>query len=114
MSDVAYFDNAATTFPKPECVYDFADSFYRSSGGNIGRGGNALAVAAGDIARKAKDNLRKLYACPASEVVFTSSATDALNRILLGLDLKPGDHVYVTPFEHNAVTRPLHHLVKTK
>lgn len=114
MSDVAYFDNAATTFPKPECVYDFADSFYRSSGGNIGRGGNALAVAAGDIARKAKDNLRKLYACPANEVVFTSSATDALNRILLGLDLKPGDHVYVTPFEHNAVTRPLHHLVKTK
>ena len=62
MSDVAYFDNAATTFPKPECVYDFADSFYRSSGGNIGRGGNALAVAAGDIARKVKDNLRKLYA----------------------------------------------------
>ena len=114
MSDVAYFDNAATTFPKPECVYDFADSFYRSSGGNIGRGGNALAVAAGEIARKAKDNLRKLYACPAREVVFTSSATDALNRILLGLDLKPGDHVYVTPFEHNAVTRPLHHLVKTK
>lgn len=112
MSDIAYFDNAATTFPKPACVYDFADSFYRNSGGNIGRGGNALAAAAGDIARRAKDNLRELYACPASEVVFTSSATDALNRILLGLDLEPGDHVYVTPFEHNAVTRPLHHLVK--
>ena len=112
MPSIAYFDNAATTFPKPECVYDFADSFYRSSGGNIGRGGNALAAAAGDVARKAKDNLRGLYACPAREVVFTSSATDALNRILLGLDLCPGDHVYVTPFEHNAVTRPLHHLVK--
>lgn len=114
MSDIAYFDNAATTFPKPESAYNFADSFYRSSGGNIGRGGNALAVAAGDIARKAKDNLRKLYDCPAREVVFTSSATDALNRILLGLDLIPGDHVYVTPFEHNAVTRPLHHLAKEK
>lgn len=114
MSNIAYFDNAATTFPKPESVYNFADSFYRSSGGNIGRGGNVLAVAAGDIARKAKDNLRKLYDCPAREVVFTSSATDALNRILLGLDLIPGDHVYVTPFEHNAVTRPLHHLAKEK
>jgi selenocysteine lyase/cysteine desulfurase len=45
-ASIAYFDNAATTFPKPEVVYDFADSFYRGSGGNIGRGGNALAVAA--------------------------------------------------------------------
>ena len=115
MSDIAYFDNAATTFPKPESVYEFADSFYRSSGGNIGRGGNALAVAAGSIARQAKDNLRQIYKCPASEVVFTASATDALNRIIfgLGLGLGSGDAVYVTPFEHNAVTRPLNHLVQT-
>ena len=111
MTDVAYFDNAATTFPKPECVYDFADSFYRNRGGNIGRGGNALAVAAGGVANEAKDNLRKMYGCPASEVVFTASATDALNRILLGLGLGAGDAVYMTPFEHNAVTRPLNHLV---
>jgi selenocysteine lyase/cysteine desulfurase len=46
--------------------------------------------------------------------VFTSSATDALNRILLGLELNEGEHVYISPFEHNAVTRPLNHLVKTK
>lgn len=110
MADVAYFDNAATTFPKPECVYDFADSFYRNQGGNIGRGGNALAVAAGGVSNEAKDNLRKMYGCPASEVVFTASATDALNRILLGLGLEAGDAVYLTPFEHNAVTRPLNHL----
>lgn len=93
MGDIAYFDNAATTFPKPASVYDFADSFYRNSGGNIGRGGNALAVAAGNVARQAKDNLRALYGCPASEVVFTASATDALNRILLGLGLSDGDAV---------------------
>ena len=110
MADVAYFDNAATTFPKPECVYDFADSFYRNRGGNIGRGGNALAVAAGGVSNEAKDHLRKMYDCPASEVVFTASATDALNRILLGLGLEAGDAVYLTPFEHNAVTRPLNHL----
>lgn len=114
MGDTAYFDNAATTFPKPASVYDFADSFYRNSGGNIGRGGNALAVAAGNVARQAKNNLRALYGCPANEVVFTASATDSLNRILLGLDLSNGDAVYVTPFEHNAVTRPLHHLTKTR
>ena len=113
MPEIAYFDNAATTFPKPSVVYDYADSFYRNSGGNIGRGGNALAVAAGEIAKAAKSNLRKLYDCPAGEVVFTASATDALNRILLGLNLAKDDVVYCTPFEHNAVTRPLFHLAET-
>lgn len=113
MPETAYFDNAATTFPKPSIVYDYADSFYRNSGGNIGRGGNALAVAAGEIAKAAKNNLEKLYDCPADEVIFTASATDALNRILLGLNLTKGDVVYCTPFEHNAVTRPLFHLAET-
>ena len=113
MPETAYFDNAATTFPKPSVVYDYADSFYRNSGGNIGRGGNALAVAAGEIAKVAKSNLKKLYGCPADEVIFTASATDALNRILLGLNLAKDDVVYCTPFEHNAVTRPLFHLVET-
>lgn len=113
MTETAYFDNAATTFPKPSVVYDYADSFYRNSGGNIGRGGNALAVAAGETAKAAKSNLKKLYDCPAGEVVFTASATDALNRILLGLNLAKDDVVYCTPFEHNAVTRPLFHLAET-
>ena len=113
MPETAYFDNAATTFPKPSVVYDYADSFYRNSGGNIGRGGNALAVAAGEIAKVAKSNLKKLYGCPAGEIVFTAWATDALNRILLGLNLAKDDVVYCTPFEHNAVTRPLFHLVET-
>lgn len=113
MPETAYFDNAATTFPKPSIVYEYAGSFYRNSGGNIGRGGNALAVAAGEIAKAAKSNLKKLYDCPAGEVVFTASATDALNRILLGLNLAKDDVVYCTPFEHNAVTRPLFHLAET-
>lgn len=113
MPETAYFDNAATTFPKPSVVYDYADSFYRNSGGNIGRGGNALAVAAGEVAKVAKSNLKKLYGCPAGEIVFTASATDALNRILLGLNLAKDDVVYCTPFEHNAVTRSLFHLVET-
>lgn len=111
--ELAYFDNAATTFPKPESVYSFADYFYRNCGGNIGRGGNALAVAAGEIALEAKNNLRMLYRCPGREVVFTSSATDALNRIILGLDIRKGEHIYISPFEHNAVTRPVNHLVKS-
>lgn len=107
---VTYFDNAATTFPKPDEVYDFADSFYRENGGNIGRGHHTLASNAGLIASQAKENIKKLYGCPGKKVVFTPSATDALNRILLGLGLQKGEVVYITPFEHNAVTRPLHHI----
>lgn len=113
MTELAYFDNAATTFPKPAVVYDFADSFYRTNGGNAGRGNNTLAAAAKGMATQAKNNLKTLYKCPSRKVVFTPSATDALNRILLGSGLSKGDVVYVTPFEHNAVTRPLNHLVKT-
>lgn len=111
---LAYFDNAATTFPKPEVVYSFADSFYRANGGNAGRGNNALATASKDIAHAAKENLKKLYDCPANEVVFTSSATEALNRILFGLDYAEGDVVMVTPLEHNAVTRPLAYLAESR
>lgn len=107
--EIFYFDNAATTFPKPEEVYNAADAFYRNSGGNSGRGNNVMSLRAGGIAKEAKENLRLLFSCPAREVVFTSSATDALNRILLGVHLEPSDSVYITPFEHNAVTRPLHH-----
>lgn len=114
MGCVAYFDNAATTYPKPTVVYDYADRFYRDSGGSIGRGGNALAIKAGDVAKQAKGNILKLYKCPNKQVVFTSSATDALNRILLGIDIQDGDVVCVTPFEHNAVTRVLKHLEDTR
>ena len=46
---VAYFDNASTTYPKPYCVYDFMDSFYRSSGANAGRGNYKLAQSAGAL-----------------------------------------------------------------
>lgn len=114
MDGLAYFDNAATTYPKPAAVYDYADRFYRDSGGNIGRGGNALAIKAGNIAKQAKENLLTLFDCPNRQVVFTSSATDALNRILLGLDIQDNDVICVTPFEHNAVTRILRHLEDTR
>ena len=113
MTNLAYFDNAATTFPKPDEVYSYADSFYRTCGGNAGRGNNTLAAAASSVARAAKENLKAMYSCPAKKVVFTASATEALNRVLLGLLLEKSDTVYITPFEHNAVTRPLNHLVKT-
>ena len=108
-----YFDNAATSFPKPESVYREMDSFYREYGVNIGRGQFREA----SIANKLADDTRKLmldlfhvnglYQC-----VFTSSATLAMNTILQGFPWESGMNIYITPFEHNAILRTLHVLSK--
>lgn len=111
MSRSSYFDNAATTYPKPDSVYNEADRAFRSLAGSIGRGDGQQSKTATALAQQGKDSLKSLLGAEGKEVVFTSSATDALNRILQGLDLN-GATVYVSPFEHNAVTRTLHHLVK--
>lgn len=106
---MAYFDNAATTFPKPECVYQAMDQFYRQNGGNAGRGQYALAANAGMLIADTRKKLQELFHAPAKQVVFTPTATIALNMILQGVIQSGTRTVYLTPFEHNAVTRTLHH-----
>ena len=114
MSDkpMIYLDNAATTYPKPEVVYEAMDCFYRRYGGNAGRGANPLARKAAALV----DETRLLVAqwLNAPDVVFTSSATVALNTVILGADLRAGDIVYTTPFEHNSVLRPLEYLRQSR
>ena len=110
MTRTAYFDNAATTFPKPECVYEAMDSYYRQAGGSADRGSYEGAVAAGKLLQDVRILLRKLFHTELHEAIFTSSATEALNLILRGIGLKDGDVVYISPFEHNAVRRTLHYL----
>ena len=102
---MAYFDNAATSYPKPECVYSFMDNFYRNYGGNVGRGGYALANAAKSITDETRSLLQELLHCPAKQVIFTPTATIALNMIIQGVIQKGVKTVYISPFEHNAVTR---------
>ena len=106
---MAYFDNAATTFPKPECVYQAMDQFYRQNGGNAGRGQYALAENAGLLISDTRKRLGELFHAPAKKVIFTPTATIALNMILQGVIRAGVRTVYITPFEHNAVTRTLHH-----
>lgn len=109
---MAYFDNAATTFPKPECVYDFMNTFYRECGGNAGRGSHKLSIGAGKMISETRNRLKKLLHCENKQIVFTPSATIALNMILQGVldcEITSGANVYISPFEHNAVTRVLHH-----
>jgi selenocysteine lyase/cysteine desulfurase len=110
-----YLDNAATTFPKPEAVYQAADAFYRAWGGNAGRGANPLAEKCARLLEETRALLADWLGAPAPErVILTPSATIALNMAILGTDLQPGDAVYVTPFEHNSVLRPVEHLRQTR
>lgn len=106
---MAYFDNAATSYPKPECVYQQMDEFYRQSGGSAGRGGYALATSTKGLIDETRGLLTDLLHCPAKQVIFTPTATIALNMVIQGLMSSSPKNVYITPFEHNAVTRVLHH-----
>lgn len=109
---VAYFDNAATTYPKPKCVYDFMDKFYRECGGSAGRGTYKQAKSAAEMIANTRIMIKNLFHCPSKQVVFTPSATIALNMIIQG-NIECGvRNIYISPFEHNAVTRTLHYFEK--
>ncbi|MCI9439363.1 MAG: aminotransferase class V-fold PLP-dependent enzyme [Lachnospiraceae bacterium] len=106
---MAYFDNAATTFPKPDCVYQYMDEFYRKSGGNLGRGQYDLAQSTEVMVKDTRMRVADLLHCPAKQVIFEPTATIALNIIIRGIIESGAVNIYISPFEHNAVTRVLHH-----
>ena len=105
-----YFDNAATSWPKPEAVRAALSDYFGDAGGNPGRSGHRMSVAAARIVENARERLAELFhASDPSRIVFTQNATHALNLALYGV-LRPGDHVVTTSVEHNSVMRPLRHL----
>lgn len=102
-----YLDNAATSWPKPESVYQAMDRFMRGVGASPGRSGHRLSIAAGHIALEAREAVAQLLSIDDPlRTVFTSNVTAALNLALKGL-LRPGDHAITTSVEHNSVIRPL-------
>ena len=108
---MAYFNNAATTHPKNEEALEKAVAFYKNHATNVGR--NLASANEGNIIDKARESMKKLFCVDDSYiVVFQPSATYALNVILQGLDFAKVKTVYISPFEHNAVTRVLHALRK--
>lgn len=109
---MAYFDNAATSYPKPDIVYTFMDGFYRNHGGSAGRGDYALANSAKEMIEETRSLLKELFHCPTKQVVFTPTATIALNMIIRGVIEKGARNIYISAFEHNAVTRTLFHFEK--
>jgi len=102
-----YLDNAATSFPKPESVYQALDQFARQSLANPGRAGHKMALAAERALDDCRHLLNVLFHGEAPErFVFTLNCTDALNMAFKGV-LQQGDHVVSTNLEHNSVSRPL-------
>jgi cysteine desulfurase family protein len=109
MENLIYLDNGATSYPKPDEVYTFMDSFYRSFGVNPGRSGYDLCMETGALV----DTTRKMLANffngnDLNRLCFSYNSTDALNLIIFGM-LKQGDHAITTTLEHNSVLRPLYH-----
>ena len=102
-----YFDNAATSWPKPPGVADAMTRYLTEIGANPGRSGHRLAVAGARTVYEAREAIAALVnASDPLRVVFGLNATDALNLALCGL-LRPGDHVVTSGMEHNSVMRPL-------
>lgn len=109
-----YLDNAATTYPKPECVYQALDNANRNLAFNAGRGSYPEAKQVADLIQETRNKVAALVNANGDTVSFESSATEALNIIINGLELNSGDNVYISPFEHNAVVRPLYQLKQEK
>ena len=101
-----YLDNAATTYPKPECVYEAMDQANRTLAFNAGRGSYKTAREAAAIIDEVKSAAVALFnAKGLAEVVLTPSVTHALNQVLHGLNISSDSVIYLSPYEHNAVAR---------
>ena len=106
-----YLDNAATSFPKPESVYEAVNNFQREIGGNPGRSTHRFArIAKRKVLETRKKIARLCNIQDPSRVIFTANGTEALNLAIKGV-LRPGDHVITSFFEHNSVNRPLTKLI---
>jgi cysteine desulfurase/selenocysteine lyase len=102
-----YLNNAATTWPKPECVYEAVDGYLRYHGASQGRGSFKRSQEATNIIENCRQNLARLFNVDdPKRFVFTKNCSEALNLAIKGL-LRPGDHVVTGSMEHNSVWRPL-------
>lgn len=102
-----YFDNGATTFPKPRAVIEKTVEFMEKYAANPGRGGHRLGLESGRTVFEARYELADLFNIQnPMNIAFTKNATEALNIGIKGL-LKKGDHVISSMMEHNSVSRPI-------
>ena len=105
-----YFDNGATTYPKPRRVLRATQEAFSRYGANPGRSGHTMAMDTALAVYSCREAAAGLFHTDQPEhVAFCQNATHAINLALKGA-LKPGDHVIISDLEHNAVLRPVHTL----
>lgn len=101
-----YFDNAATTYPKPECMYEAMDYAQRNLAFNAGRGSYRKSKEAHDAIEECRRFLCEK--ANAKSLIFTPSATHSLNMVTAGLSFDKDDIIYCSPYDHNAIVRTLY------
>lgn len=109
-----YLDNGATSFPKPEKVYNAHNFGFRNYGANPGRGGHSLSRECARVIFRTREKIRRfISAQDSAEISFTLNTTEALNQGILGI-VSEGDHVVLSQLEHNSVWRPVEWLRTNK
>ncbi|MEG0068533.1 aminotransferase class V-fold PLP-dependent enzyme [Cetobacterium sp.] len=109
-----YFDNAATSSPKPESVYEAVELAIKKYNANPGRAGHKKAIEAGRKIFEVREKIAKFFNLKNSlNVVFTANATESLNFAIKGA-VPNGSSVITTNFEHNSSLRPLFYMQDEK
>ena len=102
-----YFDNAATTYPKPIAVSEEIRKYVRLYGGNPGRGAHSLSLEAARRVYECRSKLCEFFSAEEAErVFFTLNTTMGINMVIKGM-LREGDHIIISDMEHNALWRPV-------
>lgn len=110
MKNVTYFDNAATSWPKPKEVLNSMKLFLNEIGGSPGRSGHRMSIAASRLVEETRESVCKLFNySDTSRIIFTKNVTEALNLSIFSF-LKDGGHIITSSMEHNSVMRPLRYL----
>ncbi|SEP58680.1 cysteine desulfurase family protein [Virgibacillus subterraneus] len=109
-----YFDQAASSFPKPVEVGEAMIFALNEVGANPGRGGHQFARKASEIIQETRERAARIFGCSdPKKAIFHQNATSALNQAIKGLPWREGDHIIATRFEHNSIRRPLENLKRT-
>ena len=108
-----YLDNAATTFPKPSCVWEEICRCIKKYCGNPGRSSHALSIKSAEKIYETRELLAELFDSKAENVVFTYNTTYALNIAIKGY-FTPSSHILISDLEHNSVLRPVSELARQK
>lgn len=104
-----YFDNSATSYPKPPSVIRSAANAMKHYSFNSGRGGYSRSVAAAEAIYSVREKVADMFSFSPQNVVFTKNCTEALNIAITG-SVKRGDHIIISDLEHNSVLRVVHYL----